>query len=85
MYTSLNMPGVEGSSAYAINNRGQVVGQYFTFDAAGKFTPGSFLATPTATVPEPATLALVAGGLGALGAGARRARRRPATSGGAPR
>ncbi len=66
-YTTLDIPG----GATGINAAGQIVGSY---QEPGVVGSRGFLATPT-TVPEPATVVLVAAGLGAAGAWRRRGRR----------
>jgi uncharacterized membrane protein len=51
-------PGAALTSVSGINDRGQIVGSYYTGD--DEFNQFGFLATP---VPEPATFALVLAGL----------------------
>ena len=67
-FSTLDVPGARSTEASGINAAGQIVGTYF--DRTGNH---GFLATPTAAVvPEPASVALVAAGLGVVGAVARR-------------
>ena len=66
--TFIDVPTATGTGVRGINDVGQIVGWHGSPSAPGIH---GFLATPTA-VPEPATLALVAGGLLGLGAVARR-------------
>jgi hypothetical protein len=77
VFTILAVPGEFNTDALGINDLGQIVGQYQTAAAGGP--PLGFLAS----VPEPGSMALLASGLGLLGALGwlrRRARRRRATS-----
>jgi len=57
-FTPIDVPGAGFTNAWAINDSGDIVGEYT--DATG--THG-FLATPTAVVPEPASIVLLGSGL----------------------
>jgi uncharacterized membrane protein len=65
-FEHINVPGAASTFVYGVNNTGLLVG--FSNDAAGTMT--SFTAV---MVPEPASLALLLGGLAVLGFKARRA------------
>ena len=68
-YTTLDPPGATWTEAYGINAQGEIVGTYI--DAQG--VVHGFTAT---AVPEPASVILLAGGLGIMFAAAALARGR---------
>ena len=68
VFTAFVGPGPGRVAPLGVNDAGVIVGDYF--GPTGEY---GFVAAPLATtVPEPATLALSAAGLAALGAVARR-------------
>ena len=79
-YTSLNVPGSVQTSSIAINDAGDVVGDYLSFtflnddmstNVVVATSVHGFLATPV-PVPEPASLTLLAAALAVLGLTVRR-------------
>jgi hypothetical protein len=72
--TTLDYPGADYTALLDVDNAGQILGYYQ--DADGTF--GSFLATPTSTVPDgAATAGLFGVALLGLGCGRRRLARKP--------
>jgi uncharacterized membrane protein len=69
-YTTLAPPGATWTEAYGINAQGEIVGTYIAADGVVH----GFIAT---AVPEPASVILLAGGLGFILAAAALARGRP--------
>jgi probable HAF family extracellular repeat protein len=65
----VNIPGVTLTSAYAINNLGQILASGFANDDPGRYSPGNYtflinpagLPDPNYAVPEPSTLFAMAG------------------------
>ena len=72
-YSQIDFPGATRTEARAINDAGQIVGDYY--DASN--VQHGFLATPElSTVPEPTTLALVGSGMAPVAFGVLRRRTR---------
>jgi hypothetical protein len=73
IYTTLTPPNSDRSEAYGINDKGDVVGSYY--GPSGNIGANGLVYGFTATaVPEPASVILLAGGLGFMFAAAAFAR-----------
>ncbi len=70
-FTTIAVPGARATFLRGINAAGEIIGTYANNIGGPAF---GFVAAPTAVIPEPGPLALVAVGLSAIGAAVRRGR-----------